>query len=97
MITALSLLVALTVSAPAPPVEAEVVVSPAVEVAPPCPLPELDILTVTNNCFIRCDNGINLDTSVSSCQECAQAAYANCNQQGTYGGYFYGPGCSDFW
>lgn len=97
MITALSLLVALSVAAPAPPVEAEVVLLPTVEAAPSCPQLEPETLALANNCFIRCDNGINLDTSVSSCQECAQAAYANCNQQGTYGGYYYGPGCSDFW
>lgn len=103
MIPVLSMLVVLAVPA-APPAPETVLPAPAassVTQAVEAELPALatleEALGVTNNCFIRCDNGISVDGWVSSCQECAQIAYANCNQQGTYGGYFYGPGCSDWW
>jgi|CXWL01.1.fsa_nt_gi hypothetical protein len=101
MIPLLSLLVVLAVPTAAPAPEIAVPARVTAEASAPLEIADLvplaEALGVTDNCFIRCDNGINVDTWVSPCEECAQAAYANCNQQGTYGGYFWGPGCSDFW
>ena len=54
----------------------------------------------TGNCWFQCDNGFSAEGWEDSCQSCLNIAAANCNQQGTYGGwmsYVGSPSCSYFW
>lgn len=54
----------------------------------------------TGNCQFQCDNGFSAQGWEDSCQSCLNIAAANCNQQGTYGGwmsYVGSPSCSYFW